>query len=585
MGNGTLTASGVDFRPGDFASLCDALDHAATGATGLNFYASDASLADSLTYAGLREAARAMARRLAGSFPHLSRIGLVAETSKEFLTAFMACQYAGLVPATLSLPAAFGGREAYEWQLSRMARTADLAAVLAPDELRDLLTGILVPLDIPVFAMTGADLPGPEAEPVPHEADGPAYIQFSSGSTSDPKGIVATQASVAANVGTIIQLGLRMNAQDRMASWLPLYHDMGLVGFFMVPLYAQVSIDYISPTAFARRPSSWLKIISDTRATITYSPSFGYELCTRRHRGGEFDLSCLRVAGIGGDMVRADALAGFAETFRPMGFDARAFVASYGMAEATLAISFAPLGTGARLDTIDLMHMQMTGQATPASESLNANAQVRSFVSCGKMPATIGLRILGRDNAVLGERQVGRIAIRGDSLAAGYFRAGEPLTPLRDAEGWFETGDLGYWLGDEIVLTGRSKDLILWNGRNIWPQDIEWIAQEVGGSNISRAASFDINDRDGKTQIMLLAECWSRDAEVRAKLSRDIAAATRNAFGAPVDVRLVPVRSLPMTSSGKLSRAAARARFLAGGYHDEGDVAAPRAAAVPSRGV
>lgn len=584
MGIKTVTSSGLEFCAGNFKSLTEALDYAAKGSTGLNFYTSDASLKDSQTYTELRDAAQVMARQLAGSFPRLSRIGMVAETTKEFLTAFMACQYAGLVPASLSLPAAFGGREAYEWQVSRMAKTADLAAVLAPAEMRDLLTSIMTPIDIPVYLMTGADLPGPEADPVPHDADGPAYIQFSSGSTSDPKGIVATQASVAANVGSIIRLGLRMHGADRMASWLPLYHDMGMVGFFMVPLYAQVSIDYISPTAFARRPSSWLKIISDNGGTITYSPSFGYELCTRRHRGGELDLSSLRVAGIGGDMVRSDVLAGFAETFGPSGFDPRAFVASYGLAEATLAVSFAPLETGMRLDTIDLTQMQATGLANPVTEIAKPNAQVRSFVSCGKPVPTIGLRIMGKDGEDLGQRQVGRIAIKGDSLASGYFRAHEPLAPVASADGWFETGDLGYWLGDELVITGRSKDLILWNGRNIWPQDIEWIAQTVGGSNVSRAAAFDISDLDGNTQILLLAECWSRDEDVRVKLIRDIATATRNAVGAPVDVQLVAVRTLPMTSSGKLSRAATRTRFLVGGFGEGGVNEALRAASGPGRG-
>lgn len=582
----TAIDSGLVYRAGDFGSLCEALDYAAAGTTGLNFFAADASLITSLTYGELRRDAQALAARLAAAYPRHARIGLVAETSRDFVTAFVACQYAGLVPATLSLPAAFGGREAYEWQVARMAATADLAAVMAPAELTEILTSAMADLAIPVRAMSGADLPDATAPLAPHGEGGPAYIQFSSGSTSDPKGIVATQASVMANCSAIIEAGLKIGPGDRVVSWLPLYHDMGMVGFLMVPLCAQMSVDYLSPTAFARRPGTWLKLISAHRATITYSPSFGYELCTRRYRGEELDLSCLRTAGIGGDMVRGDALAAFAETFAPSGFDVRAFVASYGLAEVTLAASFAPLGTGMTIDLVDSARMQTSGRALPAAE-MTRPGQTRAFVACGRPLPSLAMRILGEADQQLGERQVGRIQLKGPSLAAGYFRVGEDVKPITGADGWFETGDLGYWLGDQVVITGRFKDLILWNGRNIWPQDIEWVAQHVGGKNISRAAAFDIEDLDGTTRIMLLAECWSRDDAVRAALAHEVVAATRAATGAPVHVELVSLRTLPMTSSGKLSRSGARNRYLAGGFGDLGtdeDDKASTAVAAPTRG-
>lgn len=580
----TATLSGIEYRSGTFQTLCEALDYAAAGNSGLNFYAADASLITSTTYGALRTDALAMAGRLAAAFPRNARIGLVAETTQEFAIAFMACQYAGLVPASLTLPAAFGGREAYEWQVSRMAQTADLAVVMAPDDLRDLLTSVMSGIGINVLAMSGRDLPETVAPLRPHGADGPAYIQFSSGSTSDPKGIVATQSSVMANCQAIIQDGIRIGPDDRLVSWLPLYHDMGMVGFFMVPLCAQISVDYISPTSFARRPTTWLKLISQNRGTITYSPSFGYELCTRRYRGEPLDLSCLRTAGIGGDMVRNDALAGFADTFAASGFDASAFVASYGLAEVTLAVSFAPLGTGLRLDRIDSGRMQTSGRAVPETELAKPGTQIRTFVSCGRPLQSLEMRIVDKDDQSLADRQIGRIIVRGPSIASGYFRAGEDLAAITNAQGWLETGDLGYWLDGEVVITGRSKDLILWNGRNIWPQDIEWMAQKAGDKNISRAAAFELQEADGTPRIMLLAECWSREPDVRAELIRDIAAATRASTGAPVTVELVAVRTLPMTSSGKLSRAGARARYLAGGFAEGPLAQAPRAVAAPTCG-
>lgn len=583
MTNPTATDSGLQHRRGTFSSLVEALEYAATGQSGLNFYGSDAGLIASLPYKVLRERAIDLAGRLAAVYPRMSRIGLVAETSENFVTAFMACQYAGLVPAPLTLPAAFGGKEAYEWQVSRMAQTADLATVMAPDDLRAVLEKAVAALDIPVIALSGDDLPQTGVPTVPHGAGDPAYIQFSSGSTSAPKGIYATQASVSANCHAIINEGLDAQPTDRGVSWLPLYHDMGLVGFFMVPLYAQLSVDYMSPTSFARRPMSWLKLISENRGTIVYSPSFGYELCARRYRGEELDLSSLRTAGIGGDMVRTEALAAFCDTFGPMGFDRSALVASYGLAEVTLGVSFAPLGGGLRLDRVDTGRMQTAGQAVPESIK-SKSGQVRTFVSCGRPVPSLELRIVGEDDRNLPDRQIGRIILKGPSVASGYFRAGEELMPITNADGWLETGDLGYWLDGEIVITGRSKDLILWNGRNIWPQDIEWVAEHAGGKNISGAGAFEIQDTDGATRIILLAECWSRDEAVREHLVRDISAATRAATGAPVSVELVGVRSLPMTSSGKLSRAGARARYLAGGYACSAGSTEPVSVAAPVRG-
>jgi len=579
----SVTESGVPRRSGNFSSLTDALDYAATGNTGLNFYAADASLIAAVSYSELRDQAMTLAGRLAAVFPRLSRIGLIAETSQDFMVAFMACQYAGLVPAPLSLPAAFGGRDAYQGQVARTAETADLAVVMAPEDLVELLTGALAPLDIPVIALSGDDLAGGSVTPVPHGAGDPAYIQFSSGSTSAPKGIYATQASVSANCHAIINEALMMDETDRCVSWLPLYHDMGLVGFFMVPLYSQTTVDYISPTSFARRPTTWLKLISENRGTIVYSPSFGYDLCARRYRGEPLDLSSLRVAGIGGDMVREDAMMAFSNAFEASGFKQTALVPSYGLAETTLGVAFAPLGVGLRRDKVDTGRMQTSGRAVPASD-LSKPGQVRTFVACGKPMASLDLRIVDETGKNLEDRKVGQIILRGPSVAAGYFRAEEDaLTPLTDADGWLETGDLGYWLDGEVVITGRSKDLILWNGRNIWPQDIEWVAQQTGGKNISGAGAFEINETDGGTRIVLLAECWSRDEAVREQLLHDILAATRKTTGAPVSVELVGVRSLPMTSSGKLSRAGARARYLAGGYNTA-PVEDSLAATAPVRG-
>ncbi len=576
----TVTTAGTIPRLGTFESTCEALDYAAEGQSGVNFYGADGKLVNSLTWRDLRALALTMAGRLAATFPRTSRIGLVAETSPDFVVAFMACQYSGMVPAPLSLPAAFGGRQTYEWQVNKMVRRAGLAAVLAPLALREVLVSAVSDQHVPVMDLAGSDLPANGVEPVPHTADELSYIQFSSGSTSEPKGIVATQASLSANCRAIIQEGLKVEPGDRAVSWLPLYHDMGLVGFFIAPMYSQLSIDLLSPTDFARRPGTWLKLISENKGTLSYSPSFGYELCAKRYRGEALDLSSWRAAGIGGDMVRSDALSEFSSTFAPCGFRPEAFVSSYGLAESTLAVSFAPLAKGLRTDRIDLSRMQASDRAVPASD-LTREGGDRTFVTCGQPLPSMELKVVSADDEVLEHRQVGRILVRGPSIAAGYFRVGEPILPLTDADGWLDTGDLGYWLEDELVITGRSKDMILWNGRNIWPQDIEWVAQKAGGRAVARSAAFETQDATGATRIVLLAECRAREPDIREELAREIAAATRAATGVPIAVELISIRSLPVTSSGKLSRAGARAGYLAGAWADDVGGAAGLAATAP----
>ena len=352
-----------------------------------------------------------------------------------------------------------------------------------------------------------------------------------------------------------------MREGDRAVSWLPLYHDMGLVGFFIAPLMSQLSVDYLATSEFARRPMSWLKLISRNRATLSYSPSFGYELCARRYRGEDIDLSSWRAAGIGGDMVRDSVLSQFAETFADAGFDPSAFVASYGLAEATLAVSFAPLREGCRTDYVDAVALRFEDDVRKASPDREPE-KVRKFVLCGKPVPGHEVRIRSGLADNLPDRAIGRIEVRGPSVAAGLYRANSGIVPLTDPQGWLDTGDLGYWLDGQLVVTGRWKDLIIFNGRNIWPQDIEWTVQEASSGQVGRCVVIDASEHVAGDRIVLLAECRDRDEAVRETLRRELARAARVATGAPVEVVLVAPRALPVTSSGKLSRSAARVLFL-----------------------
>lgn len=541
------------------ATLIEALEAAAGTDAGFFFHSGKGVLVESLSFARLREEAIALARRLlALGLEPGSRVAIIAETDGDFPRAFFACRYAGLVPAPMPLPAAFGGRETYLAHLRRMAETAGAAAAIAPASLKDWLAEAAAGLGLR-FAGTPADLPeGASQGVLPAAAPGDlCYLQFSSGSTRFPVGVAVSEAALMANADAIVRHGLAVVAGDRCVSWLPFYHDMGLVGFMLVPVVAKLSVDYLATRDFARRPLLWLDLISRHRATISYAPSFGYDLCVRRTAGaapGGLDLSSWRVAGIGGDMIRPEILERFADRFGPAGFGAGGFVASYGMAETVLALSFAPLERGLESEVVDRGRLETEDTASPAGEG----AAARAFVRCGPALPGHALEVRGSDGASLPERSVGRIFARGPSMMDGYFRDEAATAAVLSSEGWLDTGDLGYLSGGEIVVTGRAKDLIIVNGRNIWPQDLELTAEaEVEGLRSGGVAAFSV-DEGGEERVVALVECRAGVAEERSRLADSVGRILRSRHGVEVDVMLVRPHALPLTSSGKLSRTRAR---------------------------
>ena len=550
-------------RLADFATLVEALDFAAQGETGVNLHGLRGELVEALPYRDLREAARDLAGRLlaAGLTPG-DRVGLIAETDGDFIRAFFACQYAGLVPAPLPLPTPLGGRAAYIEQIRRMLASARAGALVGPAAMSDWLEQIAEGQDLR-FAGPLAALPEPAQAALPAiGAEGPCYLQFSSGSTRFPTGVLVTHRALMANAAAITRDGLKVRPQDRAISWLPLYHDMGLVGFLLSPLAAQMSVDLMPTGAFVRRPLVWLDLIGRNGATISYSPTFGYELCAKRAQSASLDhltLSGWRVAGLGGDMIRTPALQAFAESFAGAGFSPGAFVASYGMAEATLALTMAPLGAGLSVETLDVDLLEREGLAVAAQES----ARARAFVRCG--PALPGHDLEVRDDhgRPLPERRAGRVFARGPSLMVGYFDQPRATAEVLSSDGWLDTGDIGYLSEGQIVLTGRSKDLMILNGRNIWPQDLEWTAEaEIAALRSGDVAAFSI-PAEGEEAVIVLVQCRSSDPEVRQRLIQEVTDLLRLRHGVEAKVELVGGHALPQTSSGKLSRSKARAAYLA----------------------
>jgi fatty-acyl-CoA synthase len=560
-------AGGLRFRAADFSTLPEALDYAAGGRAGASFYSARGDLLEVQNYGDLRDRAQSLARRmLRAGLKAGDRVALVADTDASFLRAFFACQYAGLVSVPLPLPVAFGGRTGYVEHIRLMLEVADARAVLCPGPFLDMVQEAAASFDLLAIGTfdifdgepdSGVDLPT-------IGQDNLSYLQFSSGSTRSPAGIAVTQRALMANLRGITHHALQMREGDRCVSWLPFYHDMGLVGFLLAPVATQTPIDYIATREFARRPLVWPTIIARNGGTVSYSPSFGYDLCARRVKGGSadhLDLRQWRVAGIGGDMIRPGVLSRFAEAFQTCGFKKEAFVASYGMAEATLGITFAPLDRGIELDNIDLDLLEQEARAVPV-ESEGDEKRKRAFVLCGQVLPGHEIEIRASDGAALPDREIGRIMFRGPSLMREYFGSREQTARVLSEDGWLDTGDLGFFLDGSLVVTGRSKDLILANGRNIWPQDLEWLVEhDVEGVRNGDVAAVSVDDAEAET-VVLLVQCRTTDEAARASLRQAVADTVRVAAGINCTVVLVPHNSLPQTSSGKLSRARARQMYL-----------------------
>jgi fatty-acyl-CoA synthase len=563
----TPTDHSLPLRLGGFASLAEALDYAAGGDTGFNFYSGRGELVASLTYARLRLEALALARRLAGlGLERGARVALVADTTPEFVRFFFACQYAGLVPVPLSASLHLGSQRAYVAQLRHLLVNCGADAAMAPSAflayLREAAEGLALRLVGEPAAFDDLAASGAGLDPL-----GPAdtaFLQYTSGTTRFVRGVVVTQQALMHNLTGILTHGIAVRAGDRAVSWLPYYHDMGFVGLVLAPMASQLSVDYMSPTEFAKRPLQWLALISASHATIAFSPTFGYELCAQRLRREDaerFDLRAWRVAGVGAEMIRPDALEEFADRFAPAGFDRRAFVACYGMAECSLAVSFSPLDTGLRVDRIDRGRMTESRVALPVDDT-PGEAEVGRFVNCGRVLPGFEVEVRDEEGQALPARRCGTVFLRGASVSPGYFADAAATEEVLSPDGWLDTGDLGYHVDDSLVITGRRKDLLIINGRNIWPQDLEFIALQEREMSSRAAAAFSIPGADGEETAAMVVQCRVSDPVKRAALVERLQGAILQEMGIRCAIELVPPHTLPRTSSGKLSRAGARAGYL-----------------------
>ncbi|MFM5884515.1 MAG: fatty acyl-AMP ligase, partial [Novosphingobium sp.] len=404
--------------------------------------------------------------------------------------------------------------------------------------------------------------PAPECELPQASPDDICYLQYSSGSTRFPHGVAVTHASLLNNLAGHSE-GMELTEEDRCISWLPWYHDMGLVGCFLSVIANQVSTDYLKTEDFARRPLAWLDMISRNPGnSISYSPTFGYDICARRissqsHVADRFDLSRWRIAGNGADMIRPDVMQNFVNAFAEAGFKADAFLPSYGLAEATLAVTVMPPGEGIRVELVEEERLSGTPR------DLSRPARYRAIVNCGKAIRDMDLEVRGESGKALPDHHIGKVWCKGPSVMHSYFRDPESTAACL-VDGWLDTGDMGYLVDGYLFIVGRAKDMIIINGKNHWPQDIEWAVEQLPGFHQGDIAAFSVETENGEEVPAVLVHCRVSDPAERIRLHDTIRDKVRSITGMNCVIELVPPRTLPRTSSGKLSRAKAKKLYLSG---------------------
>jgi len=520
-----------------------------------------------LTYGALWTEARRVAGGLVerGVAPG-ERIAIMLETGRDFFVAFFGALLCGVVPVPIYPPFRLSQIEDHLRRQSGILNNAQACALVTGEDIRvigALLRGLVQSLqDIVTVADLGAADPLPA--PLPATPETPALIQYTSGSTGDPKGVELTHGNLLANIRAM-GAALSASSADRVASWLPLYHDMGLIGCWLGSLYYGAPALIMSPLAFLADPARWLWAIGRHRATISAAPNFAFEFCVKSVSDEQIaglDLSSLRALLNGAEPVSPATIRRFCERFSPYGFRSEAMTPVYGLAENAVGLAFPPIGRGALVDRVDRDALAGEGVARAAPAEAG---DALSLVACGRPLPRHEIRVVDESSRELPECAEGRLQFRGPSATRGYFRNPEKTRALFDGD-WLETGDRGYIAGGDVFITGRIKDLIKRAGRNIYPQELEEAVGALEGARRGCVAVFPTADpRTGAERLIVMAETRLVDPVAREALRRKIVEASQNLLDlAPDEIALVSPHVVPKTSSGKIRRAAARAMFEAG---------------------
>jgi acyl-CoA synthetase (AMP-forming)/AMP-acid ligase II len=512
------------------------------------------------SYAEIRTASLRVARALNDAgLRRGDLVALVLPDGEQFLTALFGASIAGVIPASLHPPATTTDLPRYIELTAGILNAAVARAVITSRALAPGFVGAraMCPHLSLVLAREELDAPASEPDAAP-TLDDIAFVQYTSGSTAAPKGIALTHASVSTNIEAFIErCGVGSGSTDVAVSWLPLNHDMGLVGMGLGALYCGRPCVLLTPQSFVKRPSDWLRAITRHGGTISFAPNFAYDLCVRRVKDlAGLDLSGWRVAGCGAEPIHPATLAAFADKFAEVGFDAASFLPSYGLAEHVLAATFAPRGRAPRVERVSSTDLAERRMAVPAA----GDQPVASLVSCGVALPDHRIRIADADGEPLPERSVGEILLSGPSVMRGYYKQDE-LTAEAVRDGWLRTGDLGYLSDGELFVCGRVKDLIIVNGRNYHPQDFEWAVDDVSGVRRGRVVAFGVAERGRADRVVIVVE--PTGTVTSDQLTAAIRKRIGDLFGLYVDdVAIVPGGTVGRTTSGKVQRAATKERYL-----------------------
>ncbi|MGO9356614.1 MAG: AMP-binding protein, partial [Xanthobacteraceae bacterium] len=528
----------------------------------------DATVLAALTYGELAASAKRVASGLIErDIAPGDRVGVMLPTGIDFFGVFFGILYAGAVPVPIYPPMRLSQIEDHFRRQAAVLRNAGARILVTVPEalslgvlLRSLVEG-LASIESPASLTAGVAEASP---PSLRDEAATALLQYTSGSTGDPKGVVLSHANLLANIRA---LGRAMDASsaDTFVSWLPLYHDMGLIGAWLGCLYFAAPLYVMSPMSFLARPESWLWAIHRYRATLSASPNFGFELCLDKVEEANLrglDLTSLRMAANGAEPVSAATVRRFIDRYSHYGFRASAMAPVYGLAENAVGLAFPPPGRAPIIDRVDRGSLGRRGIAQPAQPD---DPHPLEIVACGHPLPDHEVRIVDDLGLELAERREGRIEFRGPSATSGYFR-NEAKTRDLMRGGWLDTGDHGYMAGGDIFITGRVKDIIIRAGQHIFPQEIEEAVAGVAGIRKGCVAAFGVADSaSGTERVVVLAETRETDSSARAALEASAQQVAAAIAGAPADeIVLAPPHSAPKTSSGKIRRSAARELYLAG---------------------
>jgi acyl-CoA synthetase (AMP-forming)/AMP-acid ligase II/1-acyl-sn-glycerol-3-phosphate acyltransferase/acyl carrier protein len=494
-------------------------------------------------------------------------VAIMLPTCAEFFQAFFGVVLAGGIAVPIYPPARPDKIEEYVRRQVAILRNAEVRFLIGFDRVKAVskIMRVSIPSLIDATTVEALREAGEGAPKVIVDPAETAFIQYTSGSTGDPKGVVLKHSNILANVQGIGH-SVQVRPTDIGVSWLPLYHDMGLIGSWLFCLFYAVPITILSPIAFLTRPERWLWALSDSGATLCPAPNFAYELCARKIPDSALeglDLSRWRIAINAGEAVHPETLERFAERFKPYGFHAESYVPCYGLAESTVALAFPPVNRLPVIDTIQREPFETEGRAAEAEEG---ETNVIRFVANGRPMPGHEIRIVDEQGNPVGERQQGRVFFRGPSRTSGYFRNPKATAAIITDDGWMDSGDLAYWADGEIFVTGRLKDCIIKSGRNIIPQEVEAAAAEVSGVRRGCIAAFGtVDETSGTERLVVAAETRAVRADEMERIEAAVIEKIDSVLGIPPDhVVLVRPHAIPKTSSGKIRRNETRRLYLAG---------------------